>query len=138
MLNKLRVFVYGTLKPGEFNYNCYCAGKVLEAQKAIALGKLFSLPVGYPAMTSGNEPVRGCLLTFENDEILTALDSLENYDPQRPSAENHYNRQKIETFDATSQSLGLAWAYLMTFEQVQQLGGTWLPEGDWRSCTQLQ
>ncbi len=29
-----KVFVYGTLKPGEANYQKYFAGKVIEAQKA--------------------------------------------------------------------------------------------------------
>ena len=132
MLNKLRVFVYGTLKPGEINYNRYCAGKVVEERNAIAFGKLFSLPIGYPAMTVGDEAVRGCLLAFTNAAILSALDSLEDYDPNRPVAQNLYNRQQIETFDSTSQPLGLAWVYLMTCERVQQLGGTWLPDGNWR------
>ncbi len=31
---ELRVFVYGTLKPGEANYQKYCAGKVVEAKRA--------------------------------------------------------------------------------------------------------
>ena len=57
----LRVFVYGTLKPGEANYQRYCAGKLVNAQRAMVLGKLFALPAGYPAMTLGDIPVQGYL-----------------------------------------------------------------------------
>ena len=60
----LRVFVYGTLKPDEANYQKYCAGKVLNTTSAIALGELFALPMGFPAMTLGDRPVYGYLLSF--------------------------------------------------------------------------
>ncbi|TAH29142.1 MAG: gamma-glutamylcyclotransferase, partial [Oscillatoriales cyanobacterium] len=32
----MKVFVYGTLKPGECNYLRYCEGKVVDALPAIA------------------------------------------------------------------------------------------------------
>lgn len=63
------VFVYGTLKPGENNYQIYCAGKVLAEQRAITFGRLFSLPAGYPAMTPGDCPVHGFLLSFANSTV---------------------------------------------------------------------
>ncbi len=72
----VQVFVYGTLKPGERNYQRYCAGKVVEAQRAFTLGRLFALPMGYPAMTTGADIVHGYLLTFADLAILDALDEL--------------------------------------------------------------
>ena len=39
----MKVFVYGTLKPGECNYLRYCEGKVVDACPAIARGELFAL-----------------------------------------------------------------------------------------------
>ena len=42
----VRVFVYGTLKPGEANYKRYCAGKVVDVKTAFVQGKLFALPMG--------------------------------------------------------------------------------------------
>lgn len=53
----VRVFVYGTLKPGEANYKRYCAGKVIDVKIALVQGKLFALPMGYPAMTLGDRQV---------------------------------------------------------------------------------
>jgi len=130
-----KVFVYGTLKPGEANYQIYCAGKVLSAKRAIALGQLFALPLGYPAMTLGSSPVQGYLLSFANSEILSHLDWLEGYDPQRPTIENEYNRQEIETFSTDFAWLGLAWTYLMTLEQVHCFGGVLVSDGWWSAFT---
>lgn len=127
----LRVFVYGTLKPGEENYEYYCGNKVVSATIAYAMGKLFDLTPGYPGMTSGESPVWGYLLEFAQWEVLTALDELEEYVPTRAKSENPYNRQEVEIYDQKGLSLGKAWVYLMTPEVVNQLGGIHLPNGWW-------
>ncbi len=129
----LRVFVYGTLKPGEANYQRYCDGKVVNATKALAFGQLFDLPEGYPGMTLGDSPVYGYLLEFSNPGVLLELDYLEDYHPARKASENLYNRQQIEIYDLQGRSLGLAWVYLMTLEMVRHLGGTLQPDGCWKS-----
>lgn len=132
-MSNLNVFVYGTLKPGECNYQRYCMGKVVEQKRAIALGQLFDLPLGYPAMTGGKHPVQGFLLTFCDPSFLAVLDELEDYNPQRTPEENEYIRQQIETHNLAGERLGLAWVYLMTVEQVQRFGGILIPSGSW-SC----
>ena len=130
----LRVFVYGTLKPGESNYQRYCQKKVLEVKRAIALGKLFALPFGYPSMTPGESIVQGFLLSFPDAGVLRHLDWLEGYDFYGPAEQNEYNRREIETFNPAFVSLGTAWVYLMTPEQVHSYGGVLLPEGWWSGC----
>ena len=127
----LRVFVYGTLKPGEANYQRYCAGKVVDSKKAFTLGKLFALPMDYPAMIPGDNQVHGYLLSFTEATVLSALDELEDYQPTNAASENLYNRQRVEIYDQQSRSLGLAWVYLMTSEAVSRLGGVFLPNGWW-------
>lgn len=129
----INVFVYGTLKPGEANYQQFCADYVMAAQQAIALGQLFNLPLGYPAMTPGSFKVYGVLLSFANPEILPQLDWLEDYEPQRAIAENEYYRQQIEVYDTSLAPLGTAWTYLMTLEKVRAFGGVFLPNGWWSS-----
>jgi gamma-glutamylcyclotransferase (GGCT)/AIG2-like uncharacterized protein YtfP len=136
VLNITNIFVYGTLKPRESNYQRYCAGKVLEAKRAIALGELFSLPFGYPAMTPGKSLVHGFLLSFPDSTILSHLDWLEDYDPQRPAERNEYNRQLIETYNSAFTLLGRAWVYLMTPQQVRSCNGVLIPDG-WWSCRGL-
>jgi gamma-glutamylcyclotransferase (GGCT)/AIG2-like uncharacterized protein YtfP len=127
----LKIFVYGTLKPGEYNYQYYCAGKVVEAIKAYTWGQLYHLTLGYPALTTGNDKVTGFLLTFADKEILKSLDELEDYCPQRSPQENEYQRQKIPVYDLAGQSLGKAWGYVMALEKVQQFGGVLVPSGWW-------
>ncbi len=130
------VFVYGTLKPNHSNYQQYCANQVISAQPAIALGQIFALPMGYPAMIEGNNQVHGYLLTFADSNILKSLDQLEDYQSDRPAAENLYTRQWIEVLTPTGNSLGFAWAYLMTAEQVNQFQGVLQKEGIWNPLFQ--
>lgn len=127
----MKVFVYGTLKPGEENYNFYCASQVVEAKKAYAWGELYHLPLGYPAMTAGKSKVIGFLLTFSNEEILASLDRLEDYSSQRSPENNEYERQKILVYDLSGEPLGEAWSYIMTTSKVKQLKGILVPSGWW-------
>lgn len=134
----IQVFVYGTLKVGERNYPV-CADRVTAFQPAIALGQLYALPLGYPAMTAGTTPIQGFVLSFQDREILPILDQLELHDPEEfqrhaPGLlldEHQYNRQPIQTVNPGQRKLGIAWAYLMTPQQAQRLGGVLLPEGIW-------
>jgi gamma-glutamylcyclotransferase (GGCT)/AIG2-like uncharacterized protein YtfP len=144
----IKVFVYGTLKPGEENYAKYCAGKVIDAKPAYALGELFALPQGYPAMIKGDNRVYGYLLTFTGEEVLIELDELEDYYPSKQDSENLYNREQIKIFTLESKKskiivpslnqelpdkadLGLAWVYLMSEYQVNQLNGARKTDGWW-------
>jgi gamma-glutamylcyclotransferase (GGCT)/AIG2-like uncharacterized protein YtfP len=128
----LRVFVYGTLKPGKHNYHRLCRGRVQSTTTAIARGKLYHLPgLGYPAMTPEPGWVRGVILAFPDDTILPKIDDLEDYDPDRDPAENAYNRQEIEVYQLDKTSLGKVWAYYMDPKKVRALGGKLLASGRW-------
>ncbi|PSB14812.1 hypothetical protein C7B76_15225 [filamentous cyanobacterium CCP2] len=133
MPDRLNVFTYGTLKPGERYYDRYCADKVLAIQEAIVYGQLYDLSLGYPAMTLGDRLVYGMLLSFADQKVLEALDELEDYSPHRPSEENEYLRIEQETFGVELQPLGRAWIYVMEQERVKRLKGVLLPEGRWVS-----
>jgi len=74
----LKVFVYGTLKPGYINYRRYCAGQVLQEQAAMARGHLYELAAGYPAMTLGESWVQGFVLWLKQHRILAQLGSVIN------------------------------------------------------------
>ncbi|WP_019506706.1 gamma-glutamylcyclotransferase [Pleurocapsa sp. PCC 7319] len=127
----LTVFVYGTLKPGEANYHRYCKDQVRSQNPAFTTGDLYALPVGYPAMTVGENQVQGFLLTFIDPNILTSLDRLEGYQQQRKPDLNEYYRQLVPVYNFDYQSMGKAWAYFMSLQKVKQYGGTIISSGYW-------
>jgi gamma-glutamylcyclotransferase (GGCT)/AIG2-like uncharacterized protein YtfP len=127
----VRVFVYGTLKPGKVNYERYCGDRVLQSIPAQVRGQLFELSLGYPGMMCGETWVQGYLLNFADESALKALDCLEDYQPHRPESQNEYQRTDVEVFDCEGRSLGFAWTYFMTIQKVQQYHGRWLASGKW-------
>lgn len=140
IISSTRVFVYGTLKPGEENYPRYCAGKLMENKgedtknqilPAYTLGKLFDLNVGYPGMAVGSARVYGYLLNFKEPRILSELDELEDYVPGRIPSQNLYNRKQIEIFHPQGLGFGLAWAYFMSLDKIESFKGVFLPNGWW-------
>ena len=133
----LQVFVYGTLKPGEANYEYYCGSKVINTKKAWVRGELYGLPQGYPAMAEGNDLVYGYLLSFANPDVLNNLDQLEDYNPQKPASENLYNRKQVEIFDLKNNYLGLVWAYFMSLDKIHQFKGTLQIDGWWSGFSKM-
>lgn len=126
-----RVFVYGTLKPGEAFYQQYCAPHVVEAAPALAQGCLFHLPQGYPAMALGSGWVTGALLTLSSEAAIAPIDDFEDYDPTLSAADNLYVRQMHPVFSVERQPLGSAWAYIMAAERVRQYQGIPIATGTW-------
>lgn len=128
----MKVFVYGTLKPGERNYALYCGDRTHSQVAAYTKGLLYHLPVGYPAMTAGNSRVKGVLLTFTDDTVLPYLDELEDYDKERSPELNLYYRSLVPVYDQSDRFLAQAWCYFMSQEKVKQFQGVILPSGCWQ------
>ena len=125
------VFVYGTLKPGEANYSSYCKAKVVAQIPSYTLGNLYTLPMGYPAMTVGQNRVYGVLLRFDDSQILASLDLLEDYQEDRTPDLNEYYRSLTPIYSLDDRLIGRAWAYLMTRDRVMQYGGVKIASGCW-------
>ncbi|WP_310415639.1 gamma-glutamylcyclotransferase [Chamaesiphon sp. OTE_8_metabat_110] len=141
MNEDLHVFVYGTLKPGEANFDRYCGNRVITSRRAHIEGCLYDLPaLGYPGAIHGNSQVHGFVISFERPTILAELDELEDFQPHRDPAKNDYNRESIVAYlsavGATSALANrtasiVAWAYFMNPELVLRCGGIYLPDGWW-------
>jgi gamma-glutamylcyclotransferase (GGCT)/AIG2-like uncharacterized protein YtfP len=68
MSEYLHVFVYGTLKPGEVNFDRYCGNKVIASRRVYIDGNLYHLPrLGYPGAIHGDRQVHGFVLAFNDD-----------------------------------------------------------------------
>jgi gamma-glutamylcyclotransferase (GGCT)/AIG2-like uncharacterized protein YtfP len=140
----IRVFVYGTLKPGYGPYGRFCQGRTVAEQAAIAAGAVYHLPLGYPGMVAGEDlaqgAVQGYLLTFRDNAILEQLDDYEQHDPAAIaqicpgcSADRvAYQRQEITVYECDGSALpGRAWAYVMTQDSIQRLNGQRVTSGNW-------
>ena len=125
-----QVFVYGTLKPGESAFRRFCESYIIDQQNVLAPGRLYDLSLGYPALTLESGWVEGTLLTFSNTAALTNLDEFESFYPDHPE-DSEYLRIWHTIYTPDQTFLTHAWVYAMTQEQVEALGGQWLPEGRW-------
>jgi gamma-glutamylcyclotransferase (GGCT)/AIG2-like uncharacterized protein YtfP len=130
-MDALQLFVYGTLKPGEANYDLYCGDRVLSAQKVYTWGELYHLSLGYPGLTVGDRKVYGILLRFRDDSVLEQIDRLEGYDPSRPPEENEYQRCRLPLFDLSDRFYTEAWGYRMATSKVHQYRGVLILSGWW-------
>jgi len=137
----LRVFVYGTLKP-RCRYHQRCCGDFLtEAVPALVKGRLYNFPqLGYPAMTRGEDWIKGFLLTFRQSaavcaDVLRRLDQLEDYSEMRSPEENDYQRCQRPVFYLDREPWITAWTYEMTIEKIRSYGGVYLPSGEWSATS---
>ena len=128
----MRVFVYGTLKPGHANWHRLLRGRVSRWQAAKVPGRLLDLPVGYPAVVSGEGWVYGYVLHIPRPDLLAAVDALEGYDPKGPPERNEYQRRVVPACTPAGAPLGRVYAYFMDEEKARRLGGEEVPGGVWR------
>lgn len=138
----VKVFVYGTLKPDGKYYQIYCRGKTLQEVKCWTIGRLYGLPLGYPAMIQEilddrtDHRVYGYLLTFASLKDLDNLDKLEGYSGIPNSPLNEYDRAKIIVYDEANQAIDGVWTYFMTQKKVNLLNGVYLPSGQWENVVE--
>jgi gamma-glutamylcyclotransferase (GGCT)/AIG2-like uncharacterized protein YtfP len=126
------LFVYGTLRPGGVYWAEYCAGRVaVVAPEAWVYGRLYALPEGYPGLTLGADRVYGTVLALQDTATLARIDELEDFVPDRPAADNLYDRRLAPWYFPGGESGGLAWVYVMEVTRALGMNGEYLPAGRW-------
>lgn len=106
MKKQHRLFVYGTLKQGQYFHNDYLSGDKSEFVGLATASPDFSLYIdGLPHLIREptDMPVKGELFQIDED-VLNRIDELEGH----PVV---YKREIIEVFDESGERV-LAWAYL--------------------------
>ena len=129
-----RLFVYGSLMEGFFNYKKVLEGKVITRVPAIARGILYhQCKKGYPAMIPGEGRVRGEFLELDNYEsLITLCDNLEMYlGPGHPG--NEYER-RAEVVELETGETRPAWVYWYARSDLNSPENpvVLIPSGDWR------
>lgn len=85
-----RIFVYGSLRKGMYNYERYLRNKSTFIGYGYVKGELFSLQhVVYPALLQGDEDIIGEIYEIQQAEA-DALDELEGYQPG--NVDNEYDK----------------------------------------------
>jgi gamma-glutamylcyclotransferase (GGCT)/AIG2-like uncharacterized protein YtfP len=127
------VFVYGTLRNSEGNYQYILQGRTVAEEPAVLDGAAMYSNGGFPYVVSADDgQVVGELMHLDpqaRPETMQRLDQLEGY---RGADEfNHYERNLVQVKDSEG-SMVTAWAYLAegsVAERAKQLEP--VPDGDW-------
>ena len=123
-------FVYGTLLPNQPNH--YLWGKSIVSIETAVFphGRLYDMG-HYPMMIEQpHEVVKGKLITVNPsvyDAITTTLDTLEGYDPARPTASAYRRLERV--VEVENGRFVTAWLYLGQPKYVTGLHS--IPSGDW-------
>lgn len=112
-------FVYGTLLPGQPNFELW-QDAILAMKPARFVGAALYDLDWYPMLVElpGNQ-VTGLLITVEPalySDVLAQLDFLEGHDPDDPTAGEYQRQLRIVTLSGGSHSV--AWVYVGRLEPV--------------------
>ncbi|MEV6653840.1 gamma-glutamylcyclotransferase family protein [Streptomyces sp. NPDC051219] len=137
----LPFFVYGTLRPGQYNHDLFLRGRTAAAEPATLAGALLYDGPGYPYAieeradgAAGAGAVAGDLVTAapgEYGELLSVLDTLEEfYGPGHPL--NVYDRVARDAVRPDGTAVR-AWVYVAAprLERELRRSGDVIPGGDW-------
>lgn len=130
-----KIFVYGSLRTGFFNYHKYLLGKVSDTKVGKVKGKLYHMPhKGYPALINGNDDVFGEVMTLRDFEaVMTPMDKMENYYGINDNR-NEYNRviMDVELLNGTIESC-YVYYYAMNDKEIFEGNSIYVENGDWKS-----
>ena len=131
-----RIFVYGSLMHGFYNYEKFLRGKTInEISGAHILGKLFHLPnKGYPAAISGEDIISGEVIDVIDDgKILEDINQMEGF-LSLGNCDNEYNLEMREViFSDESRELIPVYIYNSTEKKIIDNDlGVYIPNGSWR------
>lgn len=137
MTEKLPVFVYGTLRPHDYNWKIYLEGRVTEYFSAVLTGyKLYYHDFPFILPSQDATRLNGDLLFLPSDSyelILENLDSLEEYEAATDSGWYLRVQREVEYTDAEGRFLrSPAWVYEGGPQFRQNLAQAKLiAHGDW-------
>ncbi|MFF4268657.1 gamma-glutamylcyclotransferase family protein [Streptomyces sp. NPDC001536] len=132
---RLPFFVYGTLRPGQVNHDHFLRGRTRSEEPGRLDGVVLYDGPGYPyAVEQPGGTVLGELVTAlpeAYDDLLVALDRLEDYAPGDPR--NLYERVEREVVRDADGAPVRAWVYVAAPAVAAELRahGKLIDSGDW-------
>lgn len=127
---RLPLFVYGTLRTGQYNWQHYLAGKTISERRAIAPRHVLHV-IQYPMMYDGEGDVVGDLMEIKPElyaDVMYHIDGLEEFNPR--TGDGWYLRVVREVVVDGERTL--AWLYHASPRVIAQCNATThIPSGDW-------
>ncbi|MEG2354199.1 MAG: gamma-glutamylcyclotransferase family protein [Clostridium sp.] len=134
-LNKeAKIFVYGTLMEGFYNYNKYLRKKTKTIEKAYTSGKLYQQFLeSYPSLLKGEDKIFGELIALNNfSQDIKVIDKLEGFLGEG-NIKNTYNREIIVATleDGTEEE---AYIYFFNCKDENEFMDStmYIAHGNWR------
>lgn len=94
-----RVFVYGTLREGMYNYEKYYKGHVRKKQMGYVKGELYTIKDKvYPALIEGEQMILGEILELDESFSQAAVDEMEGHYGE-DCIHNEYNKIICDIYD---------------------------------------
>lgn len=135
MKNIDKVFVYGSLRYGMYNYEKLLKNKVKKRQLGTIKGELYHLAnKGYPAIQDGEDNIIGEVYEFYDfDKVIKELDELEDYYPNN-IMDSYYFRE-VTDVKLENDEVILAYVYKRNSNSEFNINDDLIRiyDGDWKS-----
>lgn len=132
---KRKIFVYGSLRTGFFNYDKYLKGKVLKSELGRVKGKLFHMNnKGYPALIEGDTWVYGEVMTIlDYENVINEMDLMEGYLGVN-NKNNEYDRleMEVDVIGKKSTEKCYVYYYAMNDKEIFEKNSILIENGNWR------
>ena len=117
-----KIFVYGTLRTGMYNYDKYLKGKIIQSELAYVKGSLHEIHgVSYPALIVGEDMIAGEIMELAQEHIMDELDELEGWikegDPQ-----NEYHKIIVDIYDDLGSKIQRLPVYFFNLDNPKHTG----------------
>ena len=136
MNKELKIFVYGSLREGFFNYDLYLKGKIKSIKPAIIEGyDLYHMPYkGYPAIFSGKQTIIGEVVELLDYKInLKAMDKMEGF-IESGNPNNEYSREivRVKYTDDEKYEDCYCYIYNKSIDNKFDKEAIYINDGDWK------
>lgn len=113
----VRLFMYGSLRAGQYNYERYLKGRSRFISYGYVKGALYTLrDVRYPALLPGEDMVLGEIYEVE-EACAKQIDALEGY--EEGNADNEYERTLCCVYDAQGVKIAHLPVYMYHMENKE-------------------
>lgn len=138
---EIKIFVYGSLREGFFNYDRYLKGNVIENKSAkINNFILYHMPYkGYPAVIDGNGEVYGEVMTLSNyHEVMKSVDEMEGF-ISKGNPNNEYNKELVEVlYEDGIKELCYSYIYNKELDINFNEEAIFIDNGNWKEYQQKE